>query len=265
MAGAAESSRGRKVIFLHPHSVIVDQLVQTVAALEYEAYLVKDHVGLKRVLALPDFQNALLFVNIDEELSERDWKDYVRGLRESPATSHVQIGILSYNVDAALSGAYLMEIGVQCGFVKLRVGVAESTRIVLATLVATEAKGQRKYVRASCTGILSVGFNAKVGGTVAGGRILDISSVGMACVFDTDPKLKPETALPDTQLKLKGSIAMVGATVAGTRQAGADRVYVVLFAQPLPEGVKERIYRFIRECLQAQMKRLLEGAVTPPA
>jgi hypothetical protein len=258
MPDSVPTDRGRKVIFLHPHSVVSDPLVQAVAQQEYEVYLVKDHIGLKRVLGLPEFHNALLFTNIDEELSESEWKDYVRDLRKSPATSHVHIGVLSYNEDAALAATYLMDIGVQGGFIKLKLGIAESTRIIFSTLEATEARGQRRNVRVSCADILGVFFSVKVRGTLHRGRLLDASSAGIACVFDTDPRLEQGTSLPDIQLKLKASVVMVAGTVAGTREANAGRVYVILFAQPLREQVKERIFRFIHECLQARMKRLLD-------
>jgi hypothetical protein len=45
------------------------------------------------------------------------------------------------------------------------------------------------------------------------------------------------------------------------RQVNAKRVYVVLFTLPHPEHVKERLFRFIHECLQARIKSLLEAAL----
>ena len=258
MAEDEQAGKGRRVIFLYPHSVISDQLVQTVASQEYEVYLVKDHERLPPVLERPEFRNALLFANIDEVLDAGQWETYVRRIRESPATRDVHVGILSYNEDSALAAKYLMDIGVQAGFVRLKLGLAESTRIVLATLEATEAKGQRKYVRADCTGILNASLNVRVRGRLYSGQLRDMSAAGMACVFDRDPGFGPNTMTADFQLKLRGAIVMLPGTVAGMREVNAQRIYVILFTQPHPEHVKERIFRFIHECLQTQMKRLLE-------
>lgn len=262
MAEVAPASRGRKVIFLYPHSVIADQLVQIIASQEYEVYLVKDHVKLKPILALPGLSNALLFVNIDEGLNEAGWQEYVRGIRDAPATREVHIGIMSYNEDSALAAKYLMDIGVQAGFIRVKLGLSESTRIVLATLEATEAKGQRKYVRADCAPFLNATLNVKVRGDFHVGQLRDISSVGMACVFDKDPGFGVNALIDDIQLKLKGAIAKVSGTVVGVRKLDAQRVYVIMFSQPHPEQVRERLFRFIHECLQATMRRLLDTGGT---
>ena len=72
----------------------------------------------------------------------------------SPDTGSVQIGILSYNEDRELAEKYLMDIGVQCGFIKLKLGLQESIAIILKTLEATEARGNRKYVRAKLQNLI---------------------------------------------------------------------------------------------------------------
>ncbi len=250
--------RGRKVVFLYPHSVVADELIAAVAEKEYEVHRVHDHQKLRRVLELPALANSLLFINIDEELPESEWEHYVRSLRETPGTRDVQIGILSYNEEPALAAKYLMDIGVQAGYIKLKLGVAESTRIILATLAATEAKGLRQHVRADCSGILNVSLNIRHAEKIWRGALRDISVAGMACTFDPDPGLKQQATLSSVQLNLRGSIVVVGGTVAGIRPADTRRIYVVLFDQPHPAHVKERLLRFIHEALQFQLERLME-------
>jgi len=252
--------RGRKVIFLYPHSVVADGLIAAIAEREYEVHRVHNHEKLRRVLGRPEPRNALLFVNIDDELAEPEWEKYIRGLRESPETRDVHIGILSYNEDAALAGKYLMQIGVQAGYIRLKLGLEESTRIILATLAATEARGQRKHVRADCNGILNVSLNAKHGERTWRGELRDLSVAGMACLFDTDPGLAPETRLGGIQLNLRGTLVMVDGTVKGSRQANSRKIYVVLFDEPLPAHVHERLIHFIHDCLQIQLDRLMDSA-----
>jgi hypothetical protein len=251
--------RGRKVIFLHPHSVVADALITAIAEREYEVHRVHDHQKLRRVLHHPDLCRSLLFINMDEELPEPEWEAYIRSIRESNETKDVQIGILSYNEDPALASKYLMDIGVQAGYIKLKLGVAESTRIILATLVANEAKGLRQHVRATCEGIPNVSMNIQHGGSLWRGELRDISIVGMACIFERDPALKTQSTLPGIQLNLRGSLVVANGMVAGARPVGNRKIYVVLFDQPHPEHVRERLLRFIRDAIQLQLERLLQG------
>lgn len=252
--------RGRRVIFLYPHSVVADDLISTIAEREYEVHRVHDHEKLRRVLHRPELSNALLFVNIDEELSPEQWETWIRGVREDPRTGGVHVGILSYNEDTALAGKYLMDIGVQAGYIRLKLGMEESRRIIFATLAATEAKGDRKHVRADCAGILNVSMNAKVNDKLFRGALQDVSIAGIACVFDTDPMIKTEARLKGIQLNLRGSLVMVDGTVKGMRTINSRKLYVIVFDQPHPPHVRERLLRFIHDAQQLQLQRIMDTA-----
>lgn len=249
-----DSSVGRKVLFLYPHSVIQDELVQLLLWSEYEVYLVRDHA---RILGfLGQHPESVLFINIDEVLEEPEWEQYIRKLRESQDTSGVQIGVLSYNDDRALAQKYLMDIGVQCGFVRLKIGARESTQIILKMLAAVEARGKRKYVRAKCDDRTAT-FNVRHGDKYLAGRIHDISSAGMAVVFDEPIELQPKTPLPDIQLKLKGKLLKMSGVVFGSRKHGGQVVYVVLFKKPQQQE-KLALHNFIFQTLQGALERELK-------
>ena len=66
-------------------------------------------------------------------------RDPRRALRVFPRfPGDIRVGILSCNPEPKLVEQYLMTIGVQCGFVRLRLGA----------LSANEARGRIRYVRA---------------------------------------------------------------------------------------------------------------------
>lgn len=250
----ADESIGRKVLFLYPHSVIQDELVQLLMWSEYEVYLVRDHARLLGFLA--EHPESVLFINIDEVLEEPEWEQYIRNLRASERTSRVQIGILSYNDDRALAEKYLMDIGVQCGFVRLKIGLRESSQIILKTLAAVEARGKRKYVRAQCDE-KSATFNIRYEDRYVSGRIQDISSAGMAVIFDEPLELEPKTPLEDMQLKLKGKLLKMSGVSFGSRKHGGQDLYVVLFKKP-PQHIKLALHNFIFQTLQASLERELK-------
>jgi len=247
---------GKKVFFLYPHSVIQDELVSQIIQNEFEIYLVHDHKRLKRLLE--KYNDSILFINIDERLGEDEWKAYVRDLLQSEKTKNVQVGILTYNENRELAQSYLMDIGIPAGYVQLKLGIKESSRIILKTLVVNEAKGKRKFVRAKCPENSNNEFNISLFGKNQTGEIIDISSAGMACSFHGGVDIPTRTDLDTIQLKLKSRIVMVSGIVAGRRTAGDDTtVYVILFTSYISEDARNRIGDFIYRTLQNEIEREL--------
>jgi hypothetical protein len=242
---------GRAVFFLYPPSVLEEQLVQLVVQAEYEVYLLKDH--RKAVRLLSGYPNAILFVNIDEKIRDTDWETYVTRLMQSKGTAGVRIGILSYNSDPDLARHYLIDLSVQCGFIQLKLGLKESARILLAVLEANEARGKRKYVRAPIPNTARTTFNVKSGRSLYRGRIRDISSAGMACLFDSEPGYKAGDTVDDMQLNLRGRHVGLSGTVVGVRMTAEGQLYVIMFSPDTELKTRQRLFDFIHDTLQSQM------------
>ena len=242
---------GKKVIFLYPQSVIQEKLVTHIIRYEYEVYLIHDHQ--KNLKFINKYNNAILFINIDDGLKEEEWEKYIRNIINNDHTKNVRIGILSYNDDKDLAKKYLMDVGVQCGFIRLKLGVKESTAIILKTLEVNEAKGQRKYVRVSCKEHNNASFNLKIEDDVYSGQVTDLSSVGMAITFNKPVELKVKSLLSDIQLRLKGIICMVTGVVIAIRKADKN-TYVIMFVKNMHEDTKNKIYHYIYSVLQESIK-----------
>ena len=238
---------GRKVFILYPHSVIQDELLSTLISQEYEVYLLKDHKRALKLLEL--FKDSIIFINIDDRLSEEEWEEYIRAIIRNPALKKVRVGILSYNNDTALKQKYLMEIGVPCGFIRLKLGLAQSEKIILAALKANEARGRRKYVRVPCNRDEGAQFNIRLNESVFSGKIIDISSIGMAVHFTTDPGLPKNSLLEGIQLRLRSNLVNLKGVVIGFRE-GHPRKYVIIFSPGTPAAEKEKIRRYIINSLQ---------------
>ena len=249
------SDRGRKVFFLYPHSVIQEDLVEHIVQNEFEVYLVNNHT--KMIDILKKYPDSILFINIDARLKEHEWEQYVRRIMNDPATGDIQIGIMTYNEDKELAKKYLMDIMVSGGYIQLKLGLKESTKIILKTLIANEARGKRRFVRAACPTNIVNEFNVGIREKMYSGYIKDISSAGMACYFYESLDLSPKTPLERMQLKLKRRIVMVNGIIAGKRQDKDGIVYVILFTQYVSTDAKQKITNFVHKTLQADMDRLL--------
>ncbi len=253
MAKAKRTEFGRKVFFLYPHGVIRDRLLERIITAEYEVYLMKDHGRLLKLLER--FNNAIVFVNIDDVLSESEWQEYIMGIMGNEKTSEVRIGILTYYENAELAQKYLMDVMVPCGFIVLKVGIETSTGIILKTLEANEARGRRKFVRVACGGSQKATFNIKIDGELYNGRVIDISSAGMACAFDEGLDFDVGTQLNDIQLRLKGLICRVSGRLAGvSRQENA--VSIVMFGDETGEETRQKIRHFVHSTLQDELNNI---------
>ena len=243
---------GRKVFFLYPPPVIREDLIEVIARNECEVYFIEDHQRSHKLLA--QYPGAILFVNIDSALKEPIWEQYIRRMISHPPAEDVRIGVLTGQNSEALARKYLIDIGVQCGFVALKLEVEQSAKILLKTLEAAEAKGKRKHVRAHAGDTAT--FNVQDVSTAAG-RVLDISAAGMACQFEGDTNFKVGHQFGDLQLILRGARTSTRAHVIAVRQGqrkGDPRTYVMLFDHRT-HGQRSvaRIQSFVSYSLQQQM------------
>lgn len=251
-----EDSLGKKVFFVYPHSVIQNELIQVLIDREYEVYFINDYTKLESICKT--YVSPIVFVNIDEGLEEHEWEKLIRSVLEGEQTNHARIGILTYNENNSLAQKYLMDIMVPCGFIKLKLGVNDSTEIIIKTLEANEVKGKRKYVRARCHSDEAT-LNVTIGNSILTGRIVDISSVGMAVQFDNASDIAKNTYLKDIQLKLRGILLRVSAVVIGFREDPEEKtLYVLLFDQYVTDQIKSKLKSYINRTLQHEMERKLK-------
>lgn len=243
-----------KVFFLYPHAIIKENLINDIIADEYAAFLIYNHEKIKKLL--PSYTNSILLINIEKEIPGLKWDDYIRELQNSKITSKVRIGVISYINSSNDEQKYLMKLMIDCGYIKLKVNLKESREILLKSLQAIEAKGQRKYVRVKCHNMTNTSFNIKVNNIMYQGSINDISSVGMACEFNSENAvfLKKETLIEQLNLNLEGVFCHLEGIVMDKRSYGNKVFYLIMFKQKLKDDVKAKIHKFIANSLQIQIE-----------
>jgi hypothetical protein len=249
-----EDAGGKKIFLLYPHSVIQEKMLDTLIMNGFETYTLRDYKKAFKILE--QFPSSIMFVNIEDGLPEKDWETYIRGIQKHPKTKDTRIGILSYNQDKGLMEKYLLEIGIPCGYVQLKLGLMDSTNIIMTALEANEARGRRKHIRAFCEEGISATLNFRNESGLYQGKILDISSTGIAAKVPNLPEMSPNAVLHNVQLKLHGALVMTDVIVAGKRQGDRD-VYIMLFdPAKLDEDGKLTIHHFIKDNLQRFIDQL---------
>jgi hypothetical protein len=247
---------GKKIFFLYPSVVVQNQIIAELIQQEYEVYIVKDQTALIKVLRR--YPDSLVFADIDEGMTEKNWESWIRGVMGNPETNQISIGVISANGDEALQRKYINSVKIQCGYTLLKSDLTNSIKRLLEILKATGAKGRRKYIRATIENETFATVNIPLNGTFVNGTIKDISAVGFSCSFAEDPELAKNALFQNVQLKLQTTILKIEGIVFGSRMDGASKIYVVLFTQRIDPDVRTKIRKYIQQNFQAKMNAELK-------
>ena len=244
---------GKKIFFLYPHSVIQSDMLDILVKHEYEVYMINDHLKMLKLAEF--FPDSILFINIDEKLSETKWESFISNMLDNNKLIS-RIGILTYNKNKDLAQKYLMDIMIPCGFIVLNISFEQSAATILKMLHANEAKGRRKFLRTSCQSSENIRFNLKLDNILYTGAIVNISIVGMAICFDTDIFINLKSYIKDIQLQLKGIICRVSGIVIANRDAEKGE-YILMFHKA-DENTGEKIHSFIHNQHQLKMDDIIK-------
>jgi hypothetical protein len=249
--GNASDITGKKIFFLYPTAVVQNRVITELAQQEYEVYISKNKDTLKRVLS--KYSDSVVFVDINEQMPEKDWDLWVTSVMEASDTKKVSIGIVTANDDETIKRKYLMSIKVACGYTIIKFDLDKAVSHIMTVLQAVNAKGRRKYIRATVENESNTTVNLPWGGEFVNGMIKDISVVGISCTLDTNPEIPKNTLFKDIQIKLQSSLLKVEGIVFGSRMEGSEKIYVLLFTQRNDPEIKAKIRRYIQQNLQAKI------------
>lgn len=241
---------GKKVLFLNPNNVMRGELVDVLISYEFEVALVEDHVHALRVIR--KYPDSIIFINIDSGLSEPEWESYVAGILGNQETKGIGIGILSYEFVPEIVEKYLMKIGVGCGFVQLKLGLKECVTTILKALIANEARGRRRFVRAICTPADQGTLNFRYRGDYINGSLIDVSAGGVACSFDRDIDLPIGAPINDIQLKLGPTLSKVSGKLAGYQKEDKSR-FVIVLDKNVSSRERHKIQQFVHRHIQREI------------
>jgi hypothetical protein len=246
----------KKVFFLNTSPFFQNEIGSELIHQEFEIYYTNEYANLKR--SLRKFPESIVFVNLDSLLPEKEWEMWIRSILADPATTTTKFGVLADLYNEQLEKKYKETLKLPCGYTVVSKSEPQKTfRILNNLLVAVEARGRRKYVRANSENDTQMTINIPHDGFYLKGVIKDISSVGISCVFQRDPELEKNALCKDMQIKLQTTILKTEGIVFGSRMDGMQKIYVFLFTQRVDPDARARIRIFVQQVLQERMYRQL--------
>jgi c-di-GMP-binding flagellar brake protein YcgR len=144
--------------------------------------------------------------------------------------------------------------------VVLKLGASKTAEILAKTLEANEARGRRKFVRATCPPG-SGQCNVEHEGMTLRAELTDLSSAGMAIRFEGEPSLPVGSVMKDIAISVKGQ-RLIASGVVVTKRVGPDGpVHVLMFSPAsLDESRRDKLKILVFRMNQSSMDRVLETA-----
>ena len=248
---------GKKIFFLHPSISVQNRIITELIQQEYEIYIAKNKEKLKKVLS--KHTDAIVFIDINEQMSEGEWDIWVTGIMEAPDMKGVSIGVITSNDDEQIMRKFLLALKVPCGYTVVGHDTDRVITQIMAALQNVNAKGRRKYIRAIMErGETSGTINLPVNGNFVNGVIRDISVVGISCTIEGNPEIPKNTLFKNIQVRLQTNLLKVEGILFGTRTDGIETIYVILFTQRVDPDVRTKIRTYIQHTLQQKMNPDLE-------
>ncbi|MDR1128069.1 MAG: pilus assembly protein PilZ [Treponema sp.] len=246
----------KKIFFLNTSPFFQNEIGGELIHQEFEIYYTAEYANLKK--ALIKFPGSIVFVNLDSLLPEKEWEVWIRRTMADPSTSSTKFGVLVDLYNEQQEQKYTEVLRLPCGYTVVSKSDPQKTfRQLNSLLVTMEARGRRKYLRATSENDTQMTINIPHDGFYLKGIIKDISSVGISCSFQKDPELDKNTLCKDMQLKLQTAILKTEGIVFGSRTDGLSKIYVFLFTQRVAPEARARIRVFVRQILQEKMAKFL--------
>lgn len=241
---------GKKIFFLHPTAVVQNRVITELIQQEYEVYVAKNKDSLKRVLK--KYPDSIVLIDVGEKMAEKDWDAWIGGVLTAQETKNVAIGVVTAIEEERVVQKY-SGMKLACGYTLVRFDLEKTITQLVTVLQNVNAKGRRKYIRATTENEVNTTVNLPMFGGYINGHIKDISVVGISCTLDTSPEISKNTLFRDIQLKLQSTLLNVEGIIFGSRMEGHEKIYVILFTQRIDPDIRTRIRKYIQQILQSKM------------
>jgi hypothetical protein len=246
----------KKVFFLNTSPFFQNEIGIELIHQEFEVYYANEYTNLKRTLK--KYPESIVFVNLDSLLPEKEWETWIRRTLADPATATIKFGVLADIYNDQIEKKYTEILKLPCGYTVVSKSEPQKTvRLLNSILVTMQARGRRKYVRATSENDTQMTINIPFDGFYLKGIIKDISSVGISCVFQKDPELEKNALCKDMQIRLQTAILKTEGIVFGSRMDGLQKIYVFLFTQRVDPEARAKIRIFVQQTLQERMNKIL--------
>lgn len=217
---------GRQIFFVNPPISVEHYVLDMLHDNEYEAYVINDYKMVKGILRAN--KDAMCFINIDSQLTFKQWFNYIHSFAEDEILKSVFVGVISAKASSADSRLFLMNLQLNGGFTFITQDIDLVFHNITGILDLNGAKGQRKYIRLDCTDSDKVMGYLAHSGKLFDLKINNISSVGFVCDYSSSVQdiFQPNTQFDNVSITLGRKSIIAPSVVLKTRDNKAIMLFI---------------------------------------
>ena len=250
-----------------------ESFVEDLFALGFECYYIGNdgrtpiQKKINSILSL--FKDVIIYINIDYEIYDLKWPEYISKLLSKKATRE-QLGIMFAKRQSAVENknieqTYFKELQLQRGYIQLEYQKKYNFEIIARTLFNNQAQGRRKAIRALCSKACTYKFSFGDNKDTFFGSLQDISLSHFTILVENEPlPIKLYEKIHDIHFSLKGTLFQTDAILVMERAVGENnRLYVFSFvtstgANGLDDRTKSTIVPVLHDMVSVNCIQLLK-------
>ena len=250
MADGDKSVFGRKVFFIMPGISLESQLLDRLRLLEYEVYVIDDYRKAKPILRKnPD---SICYVCINDKLTLMGWHKFMKSFEDEGVFSPLDMGVISHHLSEEKREEFLNELQYDAGFIVQDKTSEYLLHEIIKNLDNLQAKGIRKYVRASCVAEPQADLLWIKDNRMFKLKIIDISSVGIAAKLSNSQanSVYINQIVEACTINLRTEQIIVDIKITAIKAAGDFLLVVIMFNSSTPADSVNKIRHYIATNLQ---------------
>ena len=251
---------GRKVFFITPSLTIETQILNRLRLLEYEVYVIDDYKKAKPLLRKnPD---SICYVCISSQLVLSGWHNFMKSFENESVFSPLDMGIITSYIPEERRNEFLSELQYDAGYIVEDKSADDLLHEIIKNLDKLEAKGIRKYVRASCVAETQADLLWIKDNRMFKLKIIDISSVGVAAKLSTSQanSVFINQMVNACTINLRTNQILVDIKISAIKAAGDFLLVVIMFASSTPQDSITKIRDYIATNLQESIDSSIKPA-----
>ncbi len=183
-------------------------------------------------------------------MDEPRWELFIKEIQSNQSIQNLSLGICVYSTNHSddLASKYLIELGINAGFINVFTSYKKSLESILKILTALEARGKRKYIRVQPqNGDTNTYIQVFDENNELRGEIKDVSIYALVATFNSH-YFSANQILRRCIVKLKGVMMNCDLIVKGFTESDPN-TYILIFVHKADE-TRNKVYDYIYERIQ---------------
>lgn len=245
-----------KTFFLFPQKLVFEELAEILVADQNEAFVLNNHVEFRDALKIFN-SKSIAYINIDSLLSEQEWIEYVRSMKEDSHFRGVRFGIISFNNDQRLIDIYTNDLKIECGYHLLSRRNKKYEDDIRKVVARYREREGNKILRLDFDHVDPVQFEIRDGAQVITGRLDALSSAAMSVTLANDKLLKPAMELNNLTLTYRDINCKLIGTVIGNSRLNKNQ-FIIKFQRLFEDFHQKTLFNIIFSVLNNRLKAMVK-------